>query len=63
MTSKLLEETLTLAKAPNRPIKAICDEAGLSTRWFYKLVNGDIPDPGINRIERLREALLRKAAA
>jgi hypothetical protein len=53
----LLSETLALTKGTSIPVTKICNDLGLTTRWYYKLTSGQIKDPGVKRIQRLHDYL------
>jgi len=57
MKSELLIRTLKMAEAVQVPVALICEDANVTPRWYYKLVRGEIPDPGVNRIQRLHDTL------
>lgn len=57
MNESLLQKTLSLAKETKEPVKKICDAAGVTPRWYYMLLDGDIKDPSVNRIQRLHDYL------
>jgi hypothetical protein len=58
----LLEQTIHLVKRDrgNWPITA--KETGLGREWLSKLAQGKIPDPGVQKIERLHTYLSQKYA-
>lgn len=58
----LLQETKALARRTEIPVTAICREIGVSTRWYYKFLDGQIKDPSIRRVQRLNKALKDAAA-
>ena len=53
----LLQETRELLKADKRTLGEIAKGAGLGREWLSKLSRGLIPDPGVNKIERLNAFL------
>lgn len=57
--SDLLKTTLELAKekAGDVNVKRMCDAVGVSTRWFNKLMAGQIHDPSVRRVQRLHDYL------
>lgn len=57
MSKNLLDETLHLARKTQIPATRICAAIGVTTRWFSKLLNGDIQDPSVRRIQRLHDYL------
>jgi hypothetical protein len=59
--STLLEKTLELARSSKVPVTQTCRAAKLTTRWYYKLLSGEIPDPGVRRIQRLHDYLALRA--
>lgn len=46
-------ETLRLMAETKIPVTRICDDCGLTTRWFYMVKSGEIADPGYQRLQRL----------
>lgn len=54
-----LDETLELVEKSDLPITVICKGAQVSTRWYHKLIKGDIRDPGVKRIQRLYDYLVQ----
>lgn len=60
--SDLLNTTLRLAQAKvasnDRGVSQMCEAVGVSPRWFYKFVNGRIPDPSVRRVQRLHDYLI-----
>ena len=60
MTDTLLEKTIKLMeqrKLNPREIKAVCDQMGVSTRWYSNIKNRKYTDPGVNKVEKLHQIL------
>lgn len=57
MNTNLLDTTLELAKASDLPVPRICEATGVSLRWYYKLLSGELKDPSVRRIQRLHDYL------
>lgn len=53
----LVTETIRLAKKTDLPIREICKRAEVGERWFYKFINGEIQEPGANRVGRVHKVL------
>lgn len=62
MASKMLtfvkNQIETARSEDPQALRRIADGAGVGVRWLQKVLNGDIPDPGVNRIELLRDYLV-----
>lgn len=54
----MYEETLALLQDAN--IQQIVEETGLKRRWLYHLKNGRWDDPGVQKIQRLHDYLMRQ---
>lgn len=61
----LLARTLALLKERRAsvPLPRIASETGLHYEWLKKLAYGQIPDPGVTKIERLYAYLTGATAA
>lgn len=61
----LLARTLALLKnrRESMPLPRIAKESGLNYEWLKKLSYGQIPDPGVIKIEKLFAYLNRGPAA
>lgn len=57
-TMNLLKTTMKLARETKLPISTICADIGVTTRWYYKLMHDQIPEPGVNKIQRLHDYLM-----
>jgi len=57
MNTNLLDTTLELARTTRLPATRICDAIGVTTRWYSKLLTGEIKDPSVRRIQRLHDYL------
>ena len=55
----LLQRTIRLMQRTDININEICEELGVSRRWYNYLKVGQIADPSVNTIERLHELLSR----
>lgn len=53
----MLEETLRLVRESDESPHQIAKKCGLKPRWLYRLLAGDYADPGVNKIQRLRDYL------
>lgn len=56
LASSLFDETLKLCKEHPSQVK-LAEEAGVPYFWLRKFTKGEIPDPGVNRVQRLYETL------
>lgn len=62
MTSALLRATLDLLdQTALEDWKRLAEECGLTVAWIRQLVDGKIKEPGVNKVERLYNALSGKA--
>ena len=62
MTSNLLKATLELLDATAlEDWKRLAKELGVTVAWLRQLANGEIKEPGVNKIERLYTALSGKS--
>lgn len=57
MNTNLLDTTLELARASNLPVTRICKATGVTPRWYYMFVRGEIKDPSVRRVQRLHDYL------
>jgi hypothetical protein len=57
MNKTLLEKTLDLARKSELSKTVICKNIKVTVRWYDMLLNGQIKDPGVNRIQRLYDYL------
>jgi transcriptional regulator with XRE-family HTH domain len=61
MTSNLLKTTLLLLDATALDDwKRLAKELDVTVGWLRQLANGEIKEPGVNKIERLYSALSGK---
>jgi transcriptional regulator with XRE-family HTH domain len=61
MTSNLLKRTLELLDATGlEEWKQLAKELGVTVGWLRQLANGEIKEPGVNKVERLYNALSGK---
>jgi len=57
--SSLYSETLDLLEVTRVPIQQVADDCHVSPRWLYRLMRHDYKDPGVNRIQRIHDYLLK----
>lgn len=62
-TQQWIGDTLRLVRESNKPVSAICREARVSSRWFYMVERGEIREPSIVKLLRIREAIGSSLAA
>lgn len=55
-TTSLLDTTVALLRDRGR-YREVAEATGLGYDWINKLVQGQIKDPGVNKIERLHKYL------
>ena len=53
----LLQRTIRLMNKTDMNINDICEELGVSRRWYNYLKVGKIANPSVNTIERLHDLL------
>ena len=53
----LLKQTLKLAQRTSLAKADICARADIKIRWYNLLLAGEIPDPGVRKIQRLYNVL------
>lgn len=58
MKTNLLNETIDLLNASELSYQEISKGAGVKESWLRKLADGVWKDPGVNKIERLRDFLV-----
>jgi hypothetical protein len=58
MKMNLLDQTLELAGATDIPVTMICRAIGVTTRWYYKLLSGEIKDPSVRKVQKLHDYLV-----
>lgn len=54
---KIMLATIDALKSDERPLYNIATETGLSFYWLRKFRAGDIPNPSVNRVEKLAQFL------
>ena len=59
----LHEETKMLAVKPSVPVSRICTDLGIHKTWWYKWINGEIPNPGVERIQEIHDYLINNTNA
>lgn len=57
MDINLYDKTLSLLKSTELSVDIIGSAVGRSGRWVRKVKNGQIPDPGIKKIQALHDFL------
>lgn len=57
----LLTKTLALLKNCELPLSEIATKSNLGVEWLKKLKGGYIPDPSVNKIQRLHDWLVKHA--
>jgi hypothetical protein len=55
--STLLEETQRLLQETDKPLLEIYRETGLNFYWLRKMASRSIPEPGVNKVQKLYEYL------
>lgn len=61
MTSLLLTATLELLKSKSRDeMKLLAEQCDVTIEWLLLLTAGRIKEPGVNKVERLYNALSNK---
>jgi hypothetical protein len=60
MNKSLYESTIEMMRDPRVPVSQACRDLGISERWWFRVVNGSIRDPGVRRMERLNAYLVDK---
>ena len=53
----LLDRTKALAATTTLTQTAIAAEVGVTTRWYQKVLKGEIPEPSVVKIECLHDLL------
>ena len=56
----LFEKTLDLLRKCDMPLPELAQKSNLGYEWLKKLRNDEIPDPGVNRIQRLHDFLVNR---
>ena len=51
-----IRDQLQVERRP-APLRAIADDAGVGYEWLCKFTHGHIDDPGVTKLERVRDAL------
>lgn len=54
----LLARTVELAKTTQLSHVSICQSIGVTTRWYQKVLSGEIAEPSVVKIQRLHDFLL-----
>jgi hypothetical protein len=63
MERSLLQKTVDLLGKCDLPLPKIAVMSGLGYEWLKRLKRGEIPDPGVNRIEKLHDFLASRIAS
>lgn len=63
MEQPLLDRTLDLLRNCDVSLPELANMSGLGYEWLKKLKAGDIPDPGVNKIQKLHDFLVQRCAA
>lgn len=61
--SRLLAETRELLNQRTQSLREISEASDINYHWLRKFLQGQIDDPGVNKIERLHGYLKRQIAA
>ena len=61
MDFNLLEKTLDYAKRTKYSVKDICSAIHVTERWYYKLLSGEIKNPGVKHVQNLHNLLAAEA--
>ena len=56
-TPSILADTVRMLNECDLPMAKVQSDTGLSLRWLYMLARGELKDPGVTKIERLRDYL------
>jgi hypothetical protein len=59
----LLETTLTLLRNCDLPLAEIAQRSNLGYEWLKKLKADAIPDPSVNKIQKLHDFLAQRCDA
>jgi hypothetical protein len=63
MEQPLLDRTLDLLRNCDVSLPELANMSGLGYEWLKKLKAGEIPDPGVNRIQKLHDFLAQRCDA
>jgi len=63
MQQPLLDRTLELLKNCDASLPEVANMSGLRYEWLKKLKAGDIPDPSVNKIQKLHDFLVQRCDA
>lgn len=53
----LLEETLGMARSTDLSVNDVAELAEVGSRWLRLVLNGQISDPSVRRVQRVHDAL------
>jgi transcriptional regulator with XRE-family HTH domain len=56
--NNLLEKTISMTQELVFPISEMCKSIGVTTRWYNKVIKGDIEDPSVRKVQKLHDYLL-----
>lgn len=56
----LYETTIGMIRESGMPINRIADSAGVGKRWLADVMSGRYSDPGVKKIQRLHDYLIRQ---
>ena len=54
----MLTETLKLIAASSMTPQQIADKSNVKKRWIYYVINGEIKNPSVTRLQRVHDFLL-----
>ena len=55
----MLTETLKLIAASSMTPQQIADKSNVKKRWIYYVINGEIKNPSVTRLQRVHDLLLQ----
>ena len=55
----LLDETKHLMATRNVNVSEMCRELKIALRWYYSVLDGTIPNPGIKNLQAVHDYLKR----
>lgn len=57
----LYSKTMGMLEVSHQTPTQICKATGLGRRWLIRLMQGDFGDPGVKKIQKLHDYLLRSS--
>lgn len=60
-TKNTVESMVERLRADPGPMREVAEESGLGMEWLYAFRDGRIADPGVLKIEALKDTLRRRA--